>query len=194
MTAEQPTPKGLKLTAKERADKVKQLLVKRGAPPLEEGDEIRKLSSNATLAVIITTDDMFRACNFTETPTWEQYAVICGTIACLADSATQFTGLPAEGVAYMVADSIHFLFSGPDRTRWPKTESTYNFAVAQYRHMIDKPELTVRVDAMGRAFYSYLAEGAVADMDAMKAQFKALIDKPDVPDAIKRGPQQQEQQ
>lgn len=190
MTAE-AAPKGLKLTAQQRADKVKELLVKRGAPPLEEGDEIRKLSSNATLGVIITTDDLFRSCNFTETPSWEQYAVICGVIACLSDSATQFTGLPAEGVPYMVADAIHFLFSGPDRTRWPKSETTYNFAVTQYRHMINKPELTVYVDRLGRAFYSYLAEGEAADMDAMKAQFKDLMSKPDIPDEIKRAPEAQ---
>lgn len=185
---EQPKPKAGALTPPERAERVRQLLISRKAPPLEEGDAIRKLSSNATLAVILMTDDMFRAATFKQAPSWEQYAVICGVIACLSDSITQFTGLPREGVPYMVADAIHFLFAGPDRAKWPKTEGTYSFAVTQYKHMMEKPELNAAVDQMGGAFFKFLMTDEAQHLDLMKQQFKGLVETPDVPAAIRDKP------
>lgn len=181
--SDQPKPKGL--TPQERAERVRQLLIRRKAPPLEEGDAIKKLSSNSTLSVIIITDDLFRAAGFTQAPSWEQYAVICGAIACLSDSITQFTGLPREGVPYMVADAIHFLFAGPDRAKWPKTENTYGFALTQYKHMMEKPELNAKVDQMGGAFFKFLLTDEAEHLDVMKQQFKELAEKPDVPEAIR---------
>lgn len=185
---EQPQPKGGSLSPQERAERVRQLLISRKAPPLEEGDAVKKLSSNSTLAVILMTDDMFRAAAFTQAPTWEQYAVICGVIACLSDSITQFTGLPREGVPYMVGDGIHFLFAGPDRAKWPKTESTYGFALTQYKHMMEKPELNKQVDQLGGAFFRYLLSDEAQYLDAMKKLFKDLVETPDVPEAIRDRP------
>lgn len=187
MTAsDQAKPRGAAMSPQQRAERIRQLLLTRKAPPLEEGDEIRKLSSNSTLYVILAMDDLFRAAGFKEAPSWEQYAVICGTIACLADSITQFTGLPREGVPYMVADSIHFLFSGPDRAKWPKTESTYNFALTQYKHMIGKPELNKRVDKIGASFFNFLSTDDQPSIGVMNAEFTALVMAPDVPDVISK--------
>lgn len=187
-TAKGPTVKGMALSPQQRADRVRELLVRKNAPPLEEGDAVRKLSSNSTLAVIMMTDDLFRAAGFTETPSWEQYSVICGVIACLADAITQFTGLPQEGLPYMVADAVHFLFSGPEREKWPKMETTYNFAVTQYRHMINTAAVRPHVDDLGRGFYNFLGGDDIADIEIMKREFKILIDTPDVhPEILARG-------
>ena len=172
------------MSPQQRAERVRQLLIARKAPPLEEGDEIKKLSSNSTLAVILTVDDLFRAAAFKEAPTWEQYTVICGMVACLSDAITQFTGLPREGVPYMVADAIHFMFSGPERAKWPKMEVTYNFALAQYKHMMTEKHLNPMVDVLGGAFYDFLGSDEEQYVDLMKTEFKKLVDNPDVPQQV----------
>jgi hypothetical protein len=173
------------LHARARAERVRQFLVDRKAPPLEEGEEIQKLSSNATLAVIMTTDTLFVAAELSGEPEWEQYAVICGVITCLSDAITQFAGLPRDGMPYMVSDAVHYLFLGPDRSEWPTMDQTYAFAVTQYKHMMEDPDLRQRVDALGGAFYNYLATDDAQHMAAMEKIFGDLAANPSLPKSIR---------
>ncbi|MEZ0225736.1 MAG: hypothetical protein ACAH83_14370 [Alphaproteobacteria bacterium] len=180
-----PSPEDA-LYARARAERIRQFLVDRKAPPLEEGEEVRKLSSNSTLAVIMMTDTLFVAAELSGEPTWEQYAVMCGVITCLSDAITQFAGLPREGVPYMVSDAIHYLFFGPDRKEWPKTEQTYAFAATQYKHMMEDSGLRQQVDALGGAFYNYLATDDEQHLAAMEEIFRDLAVNPSLPESIRQ--------
>lgn len=175
------------LHAQARAERVRQYLVDRKAPPLEEGEAVKKLSSNSTLAVILTTDTLFLAAELSGEPTWEQYAVICGMITCLSDAITQFAGLPREGVPYMVSDAIHYLFFGDDRKKWPTMEQTWSFAVTQYKHMMTDVDIRRQVDALGGAFYNYLATDDAQHLAAMEGIFRELAVNPSLPESIRGG-------
>ena len=176
---------GFTLTPMQRAERIRLFLAERDAPAAEEGDAQRKLSSDATLAVIIMTDDMFRKRGDAGNPTWEHYAVTCGICACLTDAIIQFTNLPREAMPAMLPDAIHFLFSGPERKDWPAPELTYTFALTQYKHMMGQPNLRDAVDKLGGQFYEYLAVGGDACLAAMQDQFNLLMANPDLPVELK---------
>lgn len=169
-----------------RAEKLRDYLNTRNAPPSGEADFLTGLSSDATLTVIILCDDMFKKSGLTGALPWEQYAVLCGVCACLTDAITQFTNLPREAYSYMLSDSINFLLAGADRTQWGKREETYGFAVTQYKHMMAKPSLSPLADALGGAFYTFIDTMDAAQLDIMQENFDKLMTAPDVPDALRK--------
>lgn len=173
-------------TPRERAERVTAFLQSRGAPPAPEGDELRKLSSNATLAVIIIADDLFAATGMSGKPVWEHFVVICGACACFVDAIVQYTGLPKEAVPYMVGDAVNFLFAGPDRQNWSDTEKVHSLAVKEYRHLIASNEMKPHIDGLGAGFYSFIDSHAPEDFAAMLGNFKMLMDTPDIPEDLKQ--------
>ncbi|MDF3023648.1 MAG: hypothetical protein K0R10_1009 [Alphaproteobacteria bacterium] len=169
-----------------RAEKLRDYLNTRNAPPSGEADFLTGLSSDATLTVIILCDDMFKKSGLTGALPWEQYAVLSGVCACLTDAITQFTNLPREAYSYMLSDSINFLLAGADREQWAKREETFGFAVTQYKHMMGKPSLSPLADAMGGAFYTFLDTRDEAQLAIMQENFDKLMKAPDVPDALRK--------
>ncbi len=169
-----------------RAEKLRDYLNTRNAPPSGEADFLTGLSSDATLVVIIMCDDMFRKSGLTGALPWEQYAVLCGVGACLTDAITQFTNLPREAYSFMLSDSINFLLAGADREQWSKREEIYGFAVTQYKHMMAKPALAALADALGGAFYVFIDTGDATQLDIMQQNFDKLMQTPDVPDELRK--------
>ena len=172
----------------ERVGRITDYLARRNAPVLNEGEPLTRLSSNATLAVIIVGDDLFAASGLEGKPGWGHFVVLCGVCACFVDAIVQYTGtLPAEAVPYMVGDAVNFLFAGADRANWSDTAKVHALAVKEYRHLIDSDESKPHIDALGGAFYSFIDSHDSEDFDTMLAHFKALMANPDIPADLQQG-------
>jgi hypothetical protein len=174
--------------AAERAARITDFLASRNAPLATEGDPLVRLSSNATLVVIIAGDDLFAASGIEGKPGWQHFVVLCGVCACFVDAVVQYSGtLPNEAVPFMVGDAVNFLFAGPDRKNWSDTKKVHGLAVKEYLHLIESEEMKPHIDALGAAFYSYLDSHDAEDFEVMLEHFKALMANPDIPADMQQG-------
>lgn len=172
----------------ERAQRIADFLSARNAPAATEGDALVRLSSDATLVVIIAGDDLFAASGMEGKPGWGHFVVLCGVCACFVDAVVQYTGvLPAEAVPYMVGDAVNFLFAGADRANWSDTGKVHALAVKEYRHLIESEKMKPHIDALGAAFYSFLDSHEAEDFEAMLEHFIVLMADPDIPADLQQG-------
>jgi len=172
----------------ERVGRITDFLARRNAPMATDDDALVRLSSNATLAVIIVGDDLFAASGMEGKPGWGHFVVLCGVCACFVDAVVQYTAvLPPEAVPFMVGDAVNFLFAGPERKNWSETKKVHALAVKEYLHLIESEEMKPHIDALGAAFYSYIDSHDAEDFEVMLAHFKALMANPDIPADMQQG-------
>jgi hypothetical protein len=172
----------------ERAARITDFLARRNAPIANDPDALTRLSSNATLTVIIVGDDLFAASGMQGKPAWGHFVVLCGICACFVDAAVQYTEvLPHEAVPYMVGDAVNFLFAGPDRKNWSDTGKVHALAVKEYLHLIESEAMKPHIDALGGAFYRFLDSHDQEDFEVMLEHFKALMANPDIPADMQQG-------